>query len=62
MATIPVCLCGETTIITTSWTEENPGRRFLSCKRRRSRMNGHCNYFAWADPPMQPRAKVVING
>ncbi|MFS7942521.1 hypothetical protein Hanom_Chr06g00489331 [Helianthus anomalus] len=28
-----VCSCGAATCIRTSWTEANPGRRFLCCVR-----------------------------
>ncbi|CAN1767250.1 hypothetical protein LINPERHAP1_LOCUS10196 [Linum perenne] len=53
MAPLPICRCGESVVLLTSWTEDNPGRRFYRCRR--------CDFFRWFDPPMQARAKAVIN-
>ena len=39
----------------TSWTEYNPGRRFLTC------VNGRCNFFKWTEPELDPRSKKIIN-
>ncbi|CAN0903431.1 hypothetical protein LINGRAHAP2_LOCUS22556, partial [Linum grandiflorum] len=36
MTEVPICKCGEVAIMVTSWTEDNPGRRFLGCQRRYS--------------------------
>ncbi|KAL2558785.1 uncharacterized protein Fot_03524 [Forsythia ovata] len=44
-----------------SWTENNPGRRFLGCSYY-GRPDA-CDYFKWVDPPLlHPRYKSVING
>ena len=40
----------------TSWTSNNAGRRLRTCPDRR------CSFFAWIDPPMCERAKIVILG
>ncbi|KAG8377561.1 hypothetical protein BUALT_Bualt08G0045900 [Buddleja alternifolia] len=42
----------------TSWTSDNPGRRFYGCILGRS----GCTFFDWYDPPMCARAKVLIPG
>ncbi|CAA0823610.1 Unknown protein [Striga hermonthica] len=50
------CRCGKKTVMITSWTDNNPGRRFATCKR-----NG-CKYYVWIDPPMCTRARQIIPG
>ncbi|XP_057788896.1 uncharacterized protein LOC131005819 [Salvia miltiorrhiza] len=42
----------------TSWTEDNPGRRFYGCRNWKTK---NCGYFDWMDEPMSERAKEVIN-
>ncbi|KAJ1421605.1 Zinc finger, GRF-type [Sesbania bispinosa] len=42
--------CGKNVAMITSWTEYNPGRRFLGCANYRESAT-HCDYFAWFDPP-----------
>lgn len=42
----------------TSWTEVNPGKRFLTCSKNGS----NCGYFRWFDPPMCVRSKDIIPG
>ncbi|KAG8380616.1 hypothetical protein BUALT_Bualt06G0034200 [Buddleja alternifolia] len=42
----------------TSWTSDNPGRRFYGCILGRS----GCTFFDWYDPRMCARAKVLIPG
>ncbi|CAN1320859.1 hypothetical protein LINPERPRIM_LOCUS31851 [Linum perenne] len=57
------CVCGAEVVLLTSWTEENPGRRFFRCGNMKKGLgNGTRHYFAWLDKPMPFRAKVVING
>ncbi|CAN1775161.1 hypothetical protein LINPERHAP1_LOCUS13246 [Linum perenne] len=34
MAYPPLCRCNEASVLRTSWTEDNPGRRFFTCSRR----------------------------
>ncbi|KAK6151949.1 hypothetical protein DH2020_014584 [Rehmannia glutinosa] len=54
-----VCHCGTLAVIRTSWTTDNPGRRFQSCRQFD---RGGCSFFAWKDPPMCRRAKAIIPG
>ncbi|KAI7990449.1 hypothetical protein LOK49_LG12G02497 [Camellia lanceoleosa] len=49
-------VCGRKRLIHTTWTNTNPGRRFLSCPN-----NGY-NQFTWVDPPMCNRAMQIIPG
>ncbi|XP_057766234.1 uncharacterized protein LOC130986744 [Salvia miltiorrhiza] len=42
----------------TSWTEENPGRRFYGCRNWKTK---NCGFFDWYDEPMSERAMEVIN-
>ncbi|XP_057801455.1 uncharacterized protein LOC131016752 [Salvia miltiorrhiza] len=42
----------------TSWTDDNPGRRFYGCRNWRMK---NCGFFVWYDEPMCERAREVIN-
>ncbi|KAL2458635.1 uncharacterized protein Fot_55665 [Forsythia ovata] len=55
-----LCCCGQLSVTRTSWTANNPGRRFRGCSYY-GRMDV-CNYFSWVDPPPHPRYKAIING
>ncbi|KAL8500919.1 hypothetical protein ACS0TY_020489 [Phlomoides rotata] len=54
-----VYFCGKETCIRTSWTNNNPDRRFHGCKDW-NRVGGGCEFFKWYDSEMSPRAKYVI--
>ncbi|CAN1126837.1 DNA-(apurinic or apyrimidinic site) endonuclease 2 [Linum perenne] len=62
MAYPPLCRCNEASVLRTSWTEDNPGRRFFTCSRRYQVSKGKCGFFLWVDDPIEDRAKEVING
>ncbi|GER31392.1 B3 domain-containing protein Os12g0592300 [Striga asiatica] len=53
------CYCRQLAVIRTSWTSENPRRRFSFCKLYKE---GGCNFFSWIDGPMCNRSKQLING
>ncbi|CAA0807089.1 Unknown protein [Striga hermonthica] len=53
------CYCDQRAVIQTSWTTENPGRRFRSCIGSE---RGRCDFFSWVDPPICKRAKEIIPG
>ncbi|KAH7858819.1 hypothetical protein Vadar_028383 [Vaccinium darrowii] len=40
----------------TSWTDRNPGRRYVKCP------NIVCDDFLWIDPPICAREKQIIPG
>ncbi|PIN14253.1 DNA topoisomerase [Handroanthus impetiginosus] len=52
------CFGGNLARVRTSWTKENPGRRFLSCANR----DGGCRFFEWEDSPLYARSRVIIPG
>ncbi|KAL8244416.1 hypothetical protein R6Q59_010674 [Mikania micrantha] len=54
-----MCYCGRLATVRTFWTDQNPGRRFYSCPNEASRCRG---FLGWLDPPMCPRATVIIPG
>ncbi|GER40470.1 GRF zinc finger containing protein [Striga asiatica] len=56
------CYCGERSVIRTSWTSENPGRRFRSCIEYEGEGNPECDFFSWVDPPMCRRSTEIIPG
>ncbi|KAK9021277.1 hypothetical protein V6N11_011275 [Hibiscus sabdariffa] len=58
----PVCACGFSPQLRTSWSNDKPGRRFFGCKNYGSLVHHGCRYFSWFDPPMTPRARVVMVG
>ncbi|CAN1179039.1 hypothetical protein LINPERPRIM_LOCUS36866 [Linum perenne] len=62
MAHPPLCRCHELTVLRTSWTEDNPGRRFFTCSRRYEARKAKCDFFMWADDSFEDLPKEVING
>ncbi|KAL8198122.1 hypothetical protein R6Q57_030170 [Mikania cordata] len=54
-AHLVLCNCGGFTTIKTSWTQQNPGRRFFCC-------DGRCGFVRWVDPPVPDRASLLITG
>ncbi|XP_058198398.1 uncharacterized protein LOC131313922 [Rhododendron vialii] len=44
-----ICFCGQRSPLRTSFTEENPGRRFVGCINYKT--NCKCKFFDWIDPP-----------
>lgn len=53
-----LCRCGVESPLVTSWTDENPGRRFYGCGRYFVRRK--CNFFKWFDPEVPERQKKII--
>ncbi|TYG83291.1 hypothetical protein ES288_D01G156600v1 [Gossypium darwinii] len=51
---IPVCYCGNPAKLNTPWPNDNPGRRFLGCKKFASGFQKPCRFFTWSDPPLTP--------
>ncbi|WCJ24681.1 hypothetical protein M5689_006621 [Euphorbia peplus] len=55
-----ICDCGFEAAVRTSWTNENPGRRFYNCRNNGNRIR--CNYFEWIDDPLDDRAMSIVLG
>ncbi|KAL8034845.1 hypothetical protein ABFX02_12G057100 [Erythranthe guttata] len=53
------CDCGLKVFVQTSWTEGNPGRRFVTCP---SRNRSKCKFVYWCDPSICDRGKQIIPG
>ncbi|KAL1805003.1 hypothetical protein ACET3Z_028071 [Daucus carota] len=53
------CFCGGRVRMKTSWTEKNPGRRFISCPRRKVDGQG-CKFFEWIDPELNVGVRELI--
>ncbi|CAA0830690.1 zinc ion binding [Striga hermonthica] len=49
--------CRRRVVIRTSWTTDNPGRRFYSCLGYK---NGGCNFFSWVDPLTCDRSQKIM--
>ncbi|MBA0813532.1 hypothetical protein Gohar_027377 [Gossypium harknessii] len=43
---IPVCYCGNAAKLNTSWSNDNPGRRFFGCKKFGSGFQKQCLFFS----------------
>ncbi|KAL3638213.1 hypothetical protein CASFOL_017584 [Castilleja foliolosa] len=54
------CHCGIQLELITSWTDDNPGRRFQACPNYK--MSSCCGFFRWFDEEMCSRSKEVIPG
>ncbi|KAK9705111.1 hypothetical protein RND81_07G034400 [Saponaria officinalis] len=56
------CNCGVPLALVKSWTTDNPGRRFLTCKfyNPSTQFRG-CQYFKWFDEEQCQWQKDVIN-
>ncbi|XP_058775893.1 uncharacterized protein At4g04775-like [Vicia villosa] len=54
------CWCEIESPLMTSWTYENPGRRFHGCGNYKVMGKKGCNYFEWVDDDMSNRAKDMI--
>ncbi|PON84759.1 hypothetical protein TorRG33x02_194630 [Trema orientale] len=57
-----ICHNGRPSQRFTSWTKNNPERRFYGCENYNRNGNGGCRVFSWCDPPICDRAKVLIPG
>ncbi|KAK9742748.1 hypothetical protein RND81_03G195000 [Saponaria officinalis] len=56
------CNCGVPLALVKSWTTDNPGRRFLTCKfYNPSTQYRGCQYFKWYDQDQCQWQKDVIN-
>ncbi|KAL3618890.1 hypothetical protein CASFOL_037118 [Castilleja foliolosa] len=54
------CHCGIQLELVTSWTDDNPGRRFQACPNYK--MPPFCGFFRWFDEEMCSISKEVIPG
>ncbi|KAM7496961.1 hypothetical protein LguiA_021375 [Lonicera macranthoides] len=52
------CFCGEVAPMRVSWTEKNPGRRFIGCKNF---SNNGCNFFHWVDKESPVAEEIQAN-
>ncbi|PWA38265.1 zinc finger, GRF-type [Artemisia annua] len=61
-----ICHCGLPTVLRTSWTATNPGRRFHCCPKTViiNDLQGQdsCGFNGFYDPPMCPRSVQIIPG
>ncbi|KAK6137420.1 hypothetical protein DH2020_028843 [Rehmannia glutinosa] len=54
------CHCASKVVLKTSWTNNNPGRRFWACPNYEKGSN--CGFFEWLDDEVCSRAKQIIPG
>ncbi|KAL6555163.1 hypothetical protein OROGR_006421 [Orobanche gracilis] len=55
-----VCKCGVASPLVTSWSKENPGRRFYGCGRYEEDGRRKCTFFIWHDNEANARDKKLI--
>ncbi|CAK9149464.1 unnamed protein product [Ilex paraguariensis] len=56
------CFCGLKCKVKTSWTENNPERRFYSFPNYKTVGKSSCKYFDWYEPKMTDRERNIIVG
>ncbi|KAK6131303.1 hypothetical protein DH2020_034953 [Rehmannia glutinosa] len=54
------CECEKLIVKKTSWSDLNPGRKYVACEKFRE--VGGCTYFSWIDPPTCARARQIVPG
>ncbi|XP_062114509.1 uncharacterized protein LOC133825609 [Humulus lupulus] len=54
------CDCGLQSVVRTSWTKQNPGRRFRTCSRVKS--DGGCDFFRWVDSESSSSQRGMVPG
>ncbi|KAL7124209.1 hypothetical protein ABFS83_14G033100 [Erythranthe nasuta] len=54
------CKCGFRLPVITSWTPDNPGRRYQACPNYGK--STYCGVFKWLDPEICGRSKMIIPG
>ncbi|XP_057433476.1 uncharacterized protein LOC130726251 [Lotus japonicus] len=57
---VKVCGCGVEAPLLTSWTGDNPGRRFYGCGLFKVHGRRLCRFFEWYDDVGNAREKKVI--
>nr|XP_027072181.1 uncharacterized protein LOC113696989 [Coffea arabica] len=60
MAEPPTCNCGVPARVKTSWTAENPGKRFYGCAYYEHNGGGGCVYFKWYDTNSCERCDKLV--
>ncbi|XP_074283611.1 uncharacterized protein LOC141608151 [Silene latifolia] len=55
------CRCGVPVSLLRSWTQDNPGRRFLKGKFSNPEFSRGCGYFSWYDELQMEWQKNAIN-
>ncbi|XP_058740871.1 uncharacterized protein At4g04775-like [Vicia villosa] len=55
------CYCGLDSPLVTSWTSQNPGRRFYGCGLYKLQGRKGCSFFDWYDEQITDRSQEVIN-
>ncbi|KAL3644635.1 hypothetical protein CASFOL_009815 [Castilleja foliolosa] len=54
-----ICFCGLRAPMWTTWTDDNPGRRFIGCPNYKD-SSSNCKFFAWVDPEINEGAKKSV--
>ncbi|KAL8537036.1 hypothetical protein ACS0TY_012286 [Phlomoides rotata] len=61
-----LCDCGVNARLRTSWSQDNPGRRFYGCKFLRVKCalqpggEDGCYFFRWFDTDVEQRQRTII--
>ncbi|KAL3618533.1 hypothetical protein CASFOL_037615 [Castilleja foliolosa] len=54
-----MCFCGLRVPMWTSWTDDNPSRRFIGCPNYKD-SSSNCKFFAWIDPEISEGSKKSV--
>ncbi|KAL4333057.1 hypothetical protein GQ457_07G010940 [Hibiscus cannabinus] len=58
----PICRCEKRTVLKTSWSDDNSGRRFFGCSNYGKKFQNSCRFFQWYELPMSYREKSLLVG
>ncbi|KAK3157668.1 hypothetical protein QOZ80_2AG0125840 [Eleusine coracana subsp. coracana] len=51
------CHCGQKAALWISWSDDNPGRRYMKCYRARE---GGCDLYEWYEGPVDPFVSTLL--
>ncbi|KAK3161251.1 hypothetical protein QOZ80_1BG0074670 [Eleusine coracana subsp. coracana] len=51
------CHCGQKAVLWISWSDDNPGRRYMKCHRARE---GDCDLYEWYEGPVDPFVSTLL--
>jgi hypothetical protein len=56
----PVCFCGLSCPLWTTWSTKNLGQRYIGCPKFRDGSGTHCKFFRWVDDPDNDHTHAML--